>query len=554
MKNLKSLRFVPKKVLLLGLLAITISFFAIAVEYSLAQLLQIYTYHLGFIKNDQVTPWLKWLTEDKQLFFFLLIGSVFGRGVFQFCLNFINIAFAETFIFEMRKKFLEKIFDSNGEHSFNLGHTSNIFGEVLPKSSTYITTLARFVTLSIQAVGLGALCLYSMPREFLFTVLIFAFIAPIIFFLNRKSKSNARGILKKNELLNTQLMTSIKNFIFIKILGLETTERKKTEGLAKEYYQSFLKNNFIYSISSTMPNTVALSVIFLLFYYFNSSGSSGASLLTLFYLLNRFIQSLTETMALTTGINMYGPNFEELMNIVGSEYSRSKKVTSLIPLKPQRNLIDFELNIKDLAFSYNEKEKAIKVFENLSFNLPSKNILVIKGKSGSGKSTLLMSLIGVNPPTEGDIFWGGENLRTIEKRLFRKHIGFLGPEPYILNATIKENLFYGLNELPTEKELEDACKLSHSLEFINSLPSGFNSTLTEQGEGLSMGQKQRLGLARALLRKPKILILDEITANLDKDTEKKIVKNIENLRNEMTVLVATHSSAFDKVADKMITF
>ena len=165
-----------------------------------------------------------------------------------------------------------------------------------------------------------------------------------------------------------------------------------------------------------------------------------------------------------------------------------------------------------------------------------------------------MNLIGVNQPTRGDIFWGGENLRDIERGVFRKYIGFLGPEPYILSATIKENLLYGLSDLPTQEELEKACKLSHSLDFINSLPSRFDSLLTEQGEGLSMGQKQRLGLARALLRKPKILILDEITANLDNETEKKIVGNIESLKKEMTVLVATHSSAFDKIADKMITF
>ena len=91
-------------------------------------------------------------------------------------------------------------------------------------------------------------------------------------------------------------------------------------------------------------------------------------------------------------------------------------------------------------------------------------------------------------------------------------------------------------------------------DFIESKSKGYYDFIYENGKNLSGGQKQRLGLARALLRKPKILILDEITANLDKDTEKKIVKNIENLRNEMTVLVATHSSAFDKVADKMITF
>jgi ABC-type bacteriocin/lantibiotic exporter with double-glycine peptidase domain len=108
--------------------------------------------------------------------------------------------------------------------------------------------------------------------------------------------------------------------------------------------------------------------------------------------------------------------------------------------------------------------------------------------------------------------------------------------------------------MPTVEELKSACSSAEMDSFLNHSENGLNTMLTEQGEGLSMGQKQRLGLARALLRKPQILVLDEITANLDKKTEATIIDNIEKLKGTMTILVATHSNAFDSIADHTIHF
>ena len=193
---------------------------------------------------------------------------------------------------------------------------------------------------------------------------------------------------------------------------------------------------------------------------------------------------------------------------------------------------------------------------DISFKLKVYNIenetLLIKGPSGSGKSSFLMNVIGVLKGHAGKIYWGGIDIKKIDGEKFRSKIGYLGPEPYLIKGTILENLVFGLDAVPKSDEINKALKISKSDTFINNGHLSLNSEINEFGEGLSMGQKQRIGLARALLRKPTILIFDEITANLDKQTENEIVKNLSLLKKGFTILIASHSDAFDSFSDKMI--
>ena len=213
---------------------------------------------------------------------------------------------------------------------------------------------------------------------------------------------------------------------------------------------------------------------------------------------------------------------------------------------------NFSLSVHKLCFSYYGSSENEYLFKDISFSMKDNKTLVIKGASGSGKSTLLMLLIGVLRSNKGLINWGGFNIDEINSDVFRENIGYVGPEPYIIKGTVIENLCYGLDTLPKQHEIINACELANVNIFLNNLPKEYDTILTEQGEGLSMGQKQRLGLARALLRKPKLLVLDEITANLDSDTEKLIVSNLQSIKNDISLIVATHSNAFDTISDLII--
>ena len=168
-----------------------------------------------------------------------------------------------------------------------------------------------------------------------------------------------------------------------------------------------------------------------------------------------------------------------------------------------------------------------------------------------------MNLMGMLNNYKGEILWGGKNLKKIDMQDFKNKIGYVGPESYIIKGSIIENIKYGIDSdrvsKITEEDVYDACKIACiNKEFFDGEEENLNKQLNSFGEGLSMGQKQRLSLARAILRKPNILFLDEITANLDIENEKKIISNLNNLKNQTTVIIATHSNNFKMIADKTI--
>jgi ABC-type multidrug transport system fused ATPase/permease subunit len=213
----------------------------------------------------------------------------------------------------------------------------------------------------------------------------------------------------------------------------------------------------------------------------------------------------------------------------------------------------YALKTEGLSFNYNDRQETHhSVFHNLNIELPERQMLVIKGPSGSGKTTLLMVLIGVLSHSSGRVEWGGVNMAELDTSAFRSKIGYMGPEPYIISGTVRDNLLYGMREKFTDEELWRACREANAEPFLNAMKNGLDSRLNEQGEGLSMGQKQRLGLARELLGKTWLLVLDEVTSNLDPVTEKVIIRNVDAMKTGMTILVSTHSNAFDGITNQIL--
>ena len=513
---------------------------------------QVFTVLLGFAEQDQIYPLLQPLSENVVLFFSLFMVAVILQGIGQFIQSYINIAFAETFNYEIRKVFLDILFQPNASWNHDLGTTSNIIAEVIPKSASYVTGVARFITLLVQVIILGVFCLISLPKEFLISIAIFCTMAPLILYLNRKSRSYGVSILSESGALNTQLMRSVKNFLFLKILGIEQQEKEQTVQRAKTYYEHFMNSAIYYSMANTVPITFVTLIVVFLFYYFSMQGATTPSLLTLFYLLYRFAGTLSQTVAITNGLSMNRPNFDAILNVLQDAKKEKVSFDTTSESSTSVRIDNYSLKTEELSFSYIMKSPDNFVFRNLNIELQEHQLLVIKGASGSGKTTLLMNLIGVLKNSSGNILWGGINIKNIDIESFRSKIGYMGPEPFIIAGTVRENLSYGLKEHPDTESIWKACNIADAEVFLKTMKKGLNTPLTESGEGLSMGQKQRLGLARALLRRPEILILDEVTANLDRKTEEAIIQNIEKLKTKMTILVSTHSTAFDSIADQIL--
>jgi len=391
-----------------------------------------------------------------------------------------------------------------------------------------------------------------MPQEFLISIAIFATMTPVIFYLNRKSRNYGVRLLGHSERMNRQLLRSVKNLLYLKILGIEQAEKELTEQEARVYYKELMHVNFYYASANILPTTFTTLVVVFLFYHFSVQGASTPDLLTLFYLLYRFAGSFSQTVSVTNSISAYKPHFDKILSVLEVARSSQAGIAFVTNSKKRVFPADFRLQAEKLSYSYDEDQADKLVLNNLNIDLPTRQLLVVKGASGSGKTTLLMVLIGVMTHSSGRVRWGGMELEEMGSKAFRSKIGYMGPEPYIIRGSAMKNLSYGLSEQPSLEEMWAACREAEAEVFLKEMKDGLDTPLSEQGEGLSMGQKQRLGLARALLRRPEVLILDEITANLDSSTEKQIIRNIAKMKSKMTILVSTHSAAFDDIADQIL--
>ncbi|MBN8549201.1 MAG: ATP-binding cassette domain-containing protein [Deltaproteobacteria bacterium] len=214
--------------------------------------------------------------------------------------------------------------------------------------------------------------------------------------------------------------------------------------------------------------------------------------------------------------------------------------------EPARGQVEFS----KVSFAYPSRPES-PVLNSVSFTIPSGKVTAIVGPSGAGKSTLVNLLLALYAPSQGHISFDGVDLSELNARALREKIALVPQEQALFATSIAENLRYGKQDATLE-ELRSACKKTNMLEFIEGLPDQFNTPVGERGVQLSTGQKQRLAIARALLRNPALLILDEATSALDSENEHLIQEALGAALKGRTALVIAHRLSTIKNADKVV--
>ncbi len=203
-------------------------------------------------------------------------------------------------------------------------------------------------------------------------------------------------------------------------------------------------------------------------------------------------------------------------------------------------------SFENVAFAHGKQPTVT----NLNFKIPTNQITVLQGPSGAGKTTVIDLLIGFHKPQTGQIMIGSDNLKDIDLTLWRKSIGYVPQELVLFHDSIEANISLSDPQI-SKADVAAALKRAGASDFIANLPDGLNTDVGEMGGKLSGGQKQRISLARALVKNPKLIILDEVTSALDPATEAEIVRNILELRGTYTIVAITHRPAWTAIADKL---
>jgi ABC-type bacteriocin/lantibiotic exporter with double-glycine peptidase domain len=375
-------------------------------------------------------------------------------------------------------------------------------------------------------------------------------------YVNRRIRLSGKGVVAEWDATYRRLVLGIKNLLLLRIYGLEEAEERQASASLQSYLEHYLAFHTAAGLFMTIPQTIGVTLTCLLLWLTRSHLQLTAGLLLVyFYLLLRLLQNSAPLAQAFANAAFQWPQFSGMYRWWRTEYLASGvgnlvAAASSPPGAPPAAAVGWRC--RDISFTY--PGAAQPALSALSFDIAPGSAVVITGPSGSGKSTLLNVLLAELIPCGGrvELIVDGRLAPLAESQpQLLPMVGYVGAESFLIDGTIRENLLYGVHHVPDEGELAGALRKAECA-FIDELPRGLDHRLTEQGAGLSSGQKQRLSLARALLRRPSVLVLDEATANLDVGTEDKLVDTLAQLKGGMTIVAVTHRQALLRLADRVL--
>jgi ATP-binding cassette subfamily B protein len=302
------------------------------------------------------------------------------------------------------------------------------------------------------------------------------------------------------------------------------------------------ENQFISIAPKYLVDSLGILIIAFLAFYFNLSGESNSSLITILgtfaLAAQRLIPAFQTLYSAISKIRSYGQSVLDVINLIELPLSRKELNRTKDKYKMQEKII-----FENVSFSYNNSKE--KVLNNINLTILQGSCIGIKGSTGSGKSTLISLLIGLLPPTNGNIIIDGNYLYSKNEDLFlqkwRNSLAYVSQDSFLTDNTLLANIAFGCmtDDIDLDK-VKQAASFANIDKFINSTKDGYLTFVGERGVRLSGGQKQRIAIARALYKDSEILILDEATSQLDKYTESRILNSIKNLKNIKTIIMIAH--------------
>jgi len=481
-------------------------------------------------ENDLVTGVLWWL----------------GVAIVVALLARIAKSFQEYFTRLAVQKFGMQIFNDGLKQTLRLsfqefeeqrsGETLSVLQKVRTDTQQFINSFINILFSSL--VGIGFLIWYSITKNWM---LIPVFVIGILVLgsltglLSKKIKTTQRSINRETNKMSGVITESLRNIELVKSLGLTFPEiRRLRDQTFKIFELEMVKVRKVRTLSFMQGTTLSIlkqSILFILLWLIFRKVLTTGELITM-----QFIST-----------SIFGP-LQDLGNIILSYREVEASVSNFDQLmhKPieQRpeNPIDIgelkSIRFQDVVFHH--KTAAHNAIDGISFGVQTGDTIAFVGPSGSGKSTLVKLLVGLYKPVEGVIFFNEQSSSDIRYNELRRQIGFVTQDTQLFAGTIKENLLF-VKPDATDDEVEEALHKASCDYLLSRSSNGIDTILGEGGMKLSGGEKQRISIARALLRHPRLLIFDEATSALDSLTEEDVtntIRNISERREQITILIA----------------
>jgi len=428
------------------------------------------------------------------------------------------------------------------------GETLNILQKVRTDTEKFISIFINVLFSSI--VGILFVIIYAIQvNSFLIIIYLVSslILATITNFLSKKIKKVQTTIVAETKQLAGTTTESLRNIELVKSLGLTTQETHRLHISTKKILQLELKKvRSIRSISfvqGTFVNTLRQAIMFFLLYLVFKGELVVAQIIALqffsFFIFNP-LQEMGNVILSYREAEASLNNFQKVLSTP----------IEVKPISPKQLNAISTLQFENVVFQH--KTASFKALNNISFSVNKGETIAFVGPSGSGKSTLVKLLVGLYTPLEGNVKYNNINYNEIEIDELRAQLGFVTQDTQLFSGTIKENLLF-VKPNATKEQINEALEMASCNNLLARSEKGLNTVIGEGGMKLSGGEKQRLSIARALLRKPKLLVFDEATSALDSITEEEITNTIQQIgsrKEQITVLIA-HRLSTIMHADKI---
>lgn len=488
--------------------------------------------------------------QDTNFIMYLLFGIFIANAFFSFFRIYLFSIVTEKTLRDIRNKAFEKLihspisfFDKSkvGELSSRIATDINLLQELL------MTTLAEFLRQWLTVIIATTVIAYTSPK----LAIIMLSIVPIVVILTiifgkaiqRLSKKAQDAAAESNSILGEVLM-GIKN---VKAFANESyeilrygkyNEHIKSLSIKSAIWRGFFAGFIIIGMFGAVSIVIWQGVLLL------QSGELA---------IDEFIRFILFTVFLGASFGGIGTLFGSIQKAIGA----TERLMDIINQEEEKQINDGikselkgNVSFENVGFYY-ETRPEVQVIKELNLTVKAGQSIAIVGPSGAGKSTLSSLLLRFYTPTSGSILFDGINANKYDLHSLRSNMAIVPQDVILFAGTIKENIAYG-NIKATDKEIFEAAKNANAFDFIKAFPDGFETLVGDRGIQLSGGQKQRIAIARAVLKNPKILILDEATSSLDSESEQLVQEALDRLMKGRTTFVIAHRLSTIKNSDKII--
>ena len=474
------------------------------------------------------------------------------KGFFLFLMRQTIIVMSRHIEFDLKNEIYDQ-YQKLDMSFYKKNRTGDLMNRISEDVSHVRMYLGPGIMYSINLVVLFTLVVYQMikisPSLTAYVLIPLPIMSFLIYKVSAKMNFLSKKVQEEQSLLSTIAQESFAGIRVIKAYGQQNSTEKKFNQSSDNYKNKSMKLVFVNALFiPTILFLIGLSTILSIYLggnmSFNNEISLGGIVAFIF-----FVNNLTWPFA----------SIGWVTSLIQRAAASQQRINEFLDVEPEiksnsdKKSFSFqnEVSFNEVSFTY--KNTRVKALNKLSFTIKKGETFAIIGKTGSGKSTILSLLLRQLDPDSGQVSYDSSDLKNMNLELFRNQVGIVPQEVFLFSDTIKNNILFGANNnSATDAELKECCVTADIYDTILSFEDDFDTMLGERGVNLSGGQKQRISIARALLRGPKLLILDDCLSAVDTETENRILERLKEKSADQTTVIVSHRISTIRNAEKII--